>query len=44
AGVHDLIDEVAQASGATVVVVTHNEALAERMPRRLVLKDGRVSA
>ncbi len=30
--------------GATIVVVTHNESVVERFPRRVVLRDGRVVA
>jgi len=38
-----LIDEL-HAGGATVVLVTHNEALGRRAPRVLRLRDGRVEA
>jgi putative ABC transport system ATP-binding protein len=38
-----LIDEL-HAAGATVVLVTHNEALGRRAPRVLRLRDGRVEA
>jgi putative ABC transport system ATP-binding protein len=38
-----LIDEL-HAGGATVVLVTHNEALGRRAPRVLRLRDGRIEA
>ena len=37
----ELLDRV-QADGTTVVVVTHDAALAERASRRLIMRDGRV--
>ena len=39
---HDLFFEINQQHGTTIVVVTHNPAFAERMPRVVTLKDGRV--
>ncbi len=42
-GIHDLIDEMNQRTGLTVVLVTHNSHLAQRMPRQLVMKDGRLA-
>jgi len=30
--------------GATVIVATHDTGLAERAPRRISMRDGRVSA
>ncbi len=42
-GIHQLLREVNRDLGITAVVVTHNEALAQSMPRRLRLGDGRVT-
>ncbi len=42
-GIHQLLREVNRDLGITAVVVTHNEALARSMPRRLRLGEGRVS-
>jgi lipoprotein-releasing system ATP-binding protein len=39
-GIHALLREVNRDLGITAVVVTHNEALAQSMPRRLRLKEG----
>ena len=41
-GIHDLLFEMNEEMGITAVVVTHNPALAERMPRRLRLVGGHV--
>jgi len=41
-GIHALLREVNQSLGITAIVVTHNEALARSLPRRLRLKDGQV--
>lgn len=41
-GIHQLIREMNRDLGITAVVVTHNEALAQSMPRRLRLADGQV--
>jgi len=41
-GIHQLLREVNRELGITAIVVTHNEALAESMPRRLRLLDGQV--
>ena len=41
-GIHQLLFEMNQQLGITLVVVTHNEALAARMPRRLRLLDGQL--
>ena len=41
-GIHQLLREVNRDLGVTAVVVTHNEALAQSMPRRLRLTDGQV--
>lgn len=42
-GIHQLLREVNRDLGITAVVVTHNEALARSMPRRLRLVDGQVA-
>jgi lipoprotein-releasing system ATP-binding protein len=39
---HDLFFAMNKQRGTTIVVVTHNNALAQSMPRILTLKDGRV--
>jgi lipoprotein-releasing system ATP-binding protein len=41
-GIHALLREVNRDLGITAVVVTHNEALARSMPRRLRLSEGRI--
>ncbi len=41
-GIHQLLRDVNRDLGITAVVVTHNEALAQSLPRRLRLKDGLV--
>src|SRR6476661_5417158 len=41
-GIHQLLREVNRDLGVTAVVVTHNEALASSMPRRLRLHSGQV--
>jgi lipoprotein-releasing system ATP-binding protein len=41
-GIHALLREVNRELGVTAIIVTHNEALAASMPRRLRLKDGLV--
>jgi len=41
--VFDLLQDLNQANGLTLVVVTHNPALASRMSRQIHLIDGRVS-
>ncbi len=43
-GIHALLREVNRELGITAVVVTHNEALAESMPRRLRLAQGTVTS
>jgi lipoprotein-releasing system ATP-binding protein len=40
-GIHQLLREVNRELGITAIVVTHNEALAKSMPRRMRLVDGR---
>jgi lipoprotein-releasing system ATP-binding protein len=42
-GIHQLLREVNRELGITAVVVTHNEALARSMPRRLRLAGGQVT-
>jgi lipoprotein-releasing system ATP-binding protein len=42
-GIHQLLREVNKELGITAVVVTHNEALAQSMPRRLRLAGGQVT-
>lgn len=41
-GIHQLLRDVNRELGITAIVVTHNEALAQSMPRRLRLIDGQV--
>jgi lipoprotein-releasing system ATP-binding protein len=41
-GIHQLILELNRDMGIAAIVVTHNERLASRMPRRLRLHDGRI--
>jgi putative ABC transport system ATP-binding protein len=38
-----LVDQLHQA-GSTIVVITHDQAIAERMPRRIEILDGRIVA
>ena len=38
-----LIDELHQA-GSTIVVITHDHAIAERMPRKVEILDGQIVA
>jgi lipoprotein-releasing system ATP-binding protein len=40
--IHELFFEINRKHGTTVVVVTHNAALAESMPRVITMRDGRV--
>jgi lipoprotein-releasing system ATP-binding protein len=40
--IHDLFFAINQQRGTTIVVVTHNPALADSMPRVVTLRDGRV--
>ena len=42
AQIHDLFFAINQQRGTTIVVVTHNPALAASMPRVVTLRDGRV--
>jgi lipoprotein-releasing system ATP-binding protein len=39
---HDLFFEIAEKHGTTIVVVTHNPAFADAMPRVVSMKDGRI--
>ena len=39
---HELFFEINRARGTTIVVVTHNAHFAERMPRIVHLRDGKV--
>ena len=39
---HELFFEINETRGTTIVVVTHNAAFAERMPRVIHLRDGKV--
>ena len=41
-GIHRLFDQINEEHGTAMLVVTHNPALAERMPRRLQMVDGRL--
>jgi putative ABC transport system ATP-binding protein len=38
-----LLDEL-HADGATIIVVTHDQAVAARMPRQITMLDGRITA
>jgi putative ABC transport system ATP-binding protein len=38
-----LLDEL-HADGATIIVVTHDQATAARMPRQITMLDGRITA
>jgi lipoprotein-releasing system ATP-binding protein len=40
--VHDLFFQIAREHGTTVVVVTHNPSFAERMPRVVQMRDGKI--
>jgi len=40
--IHDLFFSINKERGTTIVVVTHNMALADSMPRKITLRDGRV--
>ncbi|MFA5625473.1 MAG: ABC transporter ATP-binding protein [Bradymonadales bacterium] len=42
-GIHRIFDEINQSFNLTVVVVTHDDTLARRMSRRLMMKDGLLS-
>jgi lipoprotein-releasing system ATP-binding protein len=40
--IHELFFKINQERGTTIVVVTHNTAFAENMPRVVRMKDGRI--
>ncbi len=40
--IHDLLFRLNETRGVTLIVVTHNRGLADRMPRRLILQNGLV--
>jgi lipoprotein-releasing system ATP-binding protein len=42
AQIHELFFDINRRKGTTIVVVTHNTALAQSMPRVITLRDGRV--
>jgi lipoprotein-releasing system ATP-binding protein len=42
AAIHDLFFQINREHGTTIVVVTHNPTFAERMPRVVGMRDGRV--
>jgi lipoprotein-releasing system ATP-binding protein len=42
--IHDLFFQINREHGTTIIVVTHNPIFAERMPRVVHMKDGRVEA
>ena len=42
-GIHRVLDELNASLGITMVIVTHNEALADRLPRRLRLAAGKLA-
>ena len=42
--IHDLFFQINRDHGTTIIVVTHNPAFAERMPRVVRMRDGRVEA
>jgi lipoprotein-releasing system ATP-binding protein len=42
--IHDLFFQINRDHGTTIVVVTHNPAFAERMPRVVGMRDGRVES
>ncbi len=42
--IHDLFFQINREHGTTIIVVTHNPAFAERMPRVVRMRDGHVEA
>ncbi len=40
--IHELFFAVNKQRGTTIVIVTHNMALADSMPRKITMKDGRI--
>jgi len=43
-GVHEALEAVRTRFGTTLVIVTHNERLAERMGRTIHLVDGKIES
>ena len=43
AGIHELLDQLNQETGLTIVVVTHSSKLAGRLPRQLRMTEGRLA-
>ncbi|MEL7368856.1 MAG: ABC transporter ATP-binding protein [Myxococcota bacterium] len=43
AGIHDLLDQLNEETGLTIVVVTHSSTLAARLPRRLRMAEGQLA-
>jgi putative ABC transport system ATP-binding protein len=43
AAILELLDEL-NADGATIIVVTHNHEIAERLPRQVAMRDGQIEA
>jgi putative ABC transport system ATP-binding protein len=43
AGIVELLHEL-HADGTSIIVITHDNALAERLPRRIMIRDGRLTA
>jgi lipoprotein-releasing system ATP-binding protein len=41
-GIHELLDRLNAETGLTIVLVTHSSQLAEQLPRRLVMHEGRL--
>ncbi len=39
-GIHDLFKELNETLKLSIIIVTHDEVLARKMPRRLIMKDG----
>jgi lipoprotein-releasing system ATP-binding protein len=39
-GIHDLFKELNETLEISIVIVTHDEVLAQKMPRRLMMNDG----
>ncbi len=41
-GVLELLEELANAQGATILAITHDHDLAARLPRQVQVLDGRI--